>query len=202
MNQIEKALNLKKQTIVAGVDEVGRGPLAGPVVAACVVLPPGYNLKEIKDSKQLSVKKREALAKIIKKEALAYAIVAISVRDIDKLNIYQATKKAMTKAIKLVAKKIAVEHVLIDAVSLNLDIDSTVIIKGDQKSISIAAASIIAKVYRDGLMMKIDQKYPQYEFKNHKGYATKRHLELIKKYGVVACHRCSFKPVKEALDES
>ncbi len=202
MNQYEKALNKKKINIIAGVDEVGRGPLAGPVVAACVVLPVDYHLVALKDSKQLSAKKREQLASIIKENALAYGIVAISEKEIDQLNIYQASKKAMEKAVMNVAKKINIEHVLVDAMSLDINFATTAIVKGDQKSISIAAASVIAKVYRDQLMVALDQKFPQYEFKKHKGYATRRHLELIKEHGVIVHHRRSFKPVKEVLNES
>ncbi len=197
MNQYEKKLN---KNYVAGVDEVGRGPLAGPVVAACVVLPKNYNLKEIKDSKKLTDKKRKCLSEIIKKEAIGYAIVAISPKEIDRLNIYQATKKAMQKAIKEVAKKTPIDHVLIDAMPLDIEIENTSIIKGDQKSITIAAASIIAKVYRDDLMIKLDRKHPQYGFKKHKGYPTKEHLLMIKKHGIIKEHRQSYKPIKEVLD--
>ncbi len=200
MNHYEKALEKDGATVVAGVDEVGRGPLAGPVVAACVVLPPGYGFDEIKDSKQLTAKKRMAIAEIIKKEAVAYAIAVISVAEIDHLNIYQASKKAMTKAVYQVAQKVKIDHVLVDAVKLDLPFPQTALVKGDQKSITIAAAAIIAKVYRDQLMMTIDVAHPEYEFKKHKGYATKQHLALLKKHGALVHHRKSFKPVKEVLD--
>ncbi len=200
MNEYEKDLNKKNIKIIAGVDEVGRGPLAGPVVAACVVLPVNFSLPGINDSKKLSVKKRNEYAKEIKKNALAYAIVEVSSLQIDRLNIYQATKKAMVKAIVKVNQKINVEHVLIDAMPLDLEIPHTSIIKGDQKSISIAAASILAKVYRDNLMIKLDERYPQYGFKDHKGYPTKKHLQNLKKYGIIKEYRMSYQPVKEVLD--
>ncbi len=199
MRDYEDKLYLENK-VIAGVDEVGRGPLFGPVVAACVVLANDFFLEGLNDSKKLSAKKREKFNDYIIKNCLAYAIVEISSKEIDKINIYQAAKKAMIAAILKVDQKIKIDHVLVDAMPMNLKINSTSIIKGDQKSISIAAASVVAKVYRDQLMDKFDKKFPQYNFKQNRGYPTREHLVLIEKYGIVKGYRKSFKPVKEVLD--
>jgi len=181
---------------IAGVDEVGRGPLAGPVVVAAVILPLNLRIKGINDSKKLSLKKRNELYKIILNEALAVNVSFIDERVIDEINIYEATKKGMLEAIS--GLKIKPEHVLIDAMPLReLAIAHTSIIHGDALSASIGAASIIAKVTRDEYMDKMDIKYPNYGFKHHKGYCTKEHLEVLEKYGPCEIHRKSFAPVKK-----
>lgn len=181
---------------IAGVDEVGRGPLAGPVVVAAVILPLNLRIKGINDSKKLSLKKRNELYKIILNEALAVNVSFIDERVIDEINIYEATKKGMLEAIS--GLKIKPEHVLIDAMPLReLTIAHTSIIHGDALSASIGAASIIAKVTRDEYMDKMDIKYPNYGFKHHKGYCTKEHLEALEKYGPCEIHRKSFAPVKK-----
>ena len=174
--------NLYAQNIkyIGGVDEVGRGPLIGPVVAACVVLPKDFILEGLTDSKKLSEKKRDKFYDYIIEQALAYGIGIIGPEIIDEVNIYEASKLAMYEAIKHVTKQLPLEHVLIDAMPLDLDIPSTSIIKGDAKSISIAAASVIAKVTRDRMMYELDEKYPQYGFSKHKGYPTKLHVEKLK----------------------
>ncbi len=179
---------------IAGVDEVGRGPLAGPVVVAAVILPSNTRIKGIDDSKKLSAKKREELYKIISKEAIDISISFQDHKVVDKINIYEATKKGMLEAINNL--KIKPEHVLIDAMPLNeLNINHTSIIHGDALSASIAAASIIAKVTRDHYMEQMDFKYPNYGFKRHKGYCTKEHLEALEKNGPCEIHRKTFGPV-------
>ena len=197
--KFENELYEKNINYIAGVDEVGRGPLVGPVVTACVVLPKGYKLEGLTDSKKLSEKKRDEYYDIIKKDALG---IGIGIKDqdvIDDVNIYEATKLAMYEAIENTPCKI--EHVLIDAMKLDkLKVPSTSIIKGDQLSISIAAASVIAKVTRDRMMDELDKKYPEYGFKKNKGYPTKQHKEAIEKYGILKEHRKTFKPVCDNLD--
>ena len=196
----EKALYKKGVNFIGGVDEVGRGPLVGPVVAACVVLPKDFVLEGLTDSKKLSEKKRNIFAEYIKEHAICYGIGCISPEKIDQVNIYEATKLAMKEAIKKVRKKINLEHVLIDAMPLDLDIPTTSIIKGDSLSISIAAASVIAKVYRDNLMYELDKKYPEYGYANHKGYPTKKHIEAINKYGLIDGYRKTYGPVKNIIE--
>ena len=180
--------------LICGVDEVGRGPLAGPLVVAACILPPFLRIKGINDSKKLTEKKRQELYKQIIKEALYYKIVFISEEDIDNLNIYQATKKGMLEAIN--SLEVKPDHVLIDAMPLGeLEIPHTSIIHGDARCASIAAASIIAKVTRDDFMEKMDIKYPNYGFKKHKGYGTKAHIEALEKYGPCDIHRKTYNPV-------
>lgn len=193
--QYESDLIEKGIKIIAGVDEVGRGPLVGNVVASCVVLPINYQLEGLTDSKKLSEKKREEYYSIIQKDALAIGIGRVDEKTIDKINIYEATKIAMKKAIEEANKKIKIEHVLIDAMPLDITIPTTSIIKGDAKSLSIAAASVIAKVTRDHEMYELDKKYPEYDFKHNKGYGTKKHIEAIKKYGIIKEHRITYNPV-------
>jgi ribonuclease HII len=183
---------------IAGVDEVGRGPLVGPVVAAAVILPKDFQLPGLTDSKKLSEKKRNIFFDILKDQALAIGIGIIDNNKIDEVNIYQATKLAMYQAINNL--NIKPEHVLIDAMPLELDIPTTSIIKGDAKSISIAAASVIAKVTRDQMMDELDNKYPNYGFNKHKGYPTKAHLEALSKYGVIKEYRTSYKPVSDIIN--
>ncbi len=179
---------------VAGIDEVGRGPLAGPVVAAAVILPRDSAIEGINDSKKLTPQKRRDLEKAIKKDALAYSISIVSEQEIDEINIYQATLKAMGKAVGLL--KIRPEFLLVDAVTIPaLDIPQKPIIHGDAISYSIAAASILAKEARDRMMDEFDLIYPQYGFAQHKGYGTAFHLEAINKYGPCPIHRKSFGPV-------
>ena len=164
----EKELIKKNIKYIGGVDEVGRGPLIGPVVAACVVLPLNYKLEGLTDSKKLSSKKREYFYNILMKDALGVGIGIIDEKTIDKVNIYEATKLAMKDAI---AKcNCPLEHILIDAMPLKLDIETTSIIKGDLKSLTISAASVIAKVTRDRMMIEIDKKYPMYDLKHNMGY--------------------------------
>lgn len=184
---------------IGGVDEVGRGPLIGPVVAACVVLPKGFVLEGLTDSKKLSEKKRELFYDYIVKNSI-YGIGIIDADIIDEVNIYEATKLAMLEAIKNVREQVNLEYVLIDAMPLDLDIDTTSIIKGDAKSISIAAASVVAKVTRDRMMYELDDLYPNYGFKSHKGYPTKKHIEAINKYGLIPGYRKTYGPVKEILN--
>ncbi len=194
----ERDLRKSGVKLIAGVDEVGRGPLVGPVVAACVILPEKFDLDGLTDSKKLSEKKRNYFYKEINKQALSIGVGIISHNKIDKVNIYEATKLAMKKAIKNC--NIVPEHILIDAMPLDIDIPTTSIIKGDLKSITIAAASVIAKVTRDNMLYKLDKKYPMYDFKNNKGYPTKKHLEAIEKYGIIPEHRKSYGPVKKIID--
>ena len=196
----ERELREKGIKFIAGVDEVGRGPLVGSVVAACVVLPDKFNLDGLTDSKKLSEKKRDFFFDEIKRQALGIGIGIIDEKKIDEVNIYEATKLAMKMAISECNKQIKIEHVLIDAMPLELDIPTTSIIKGDLKSITISAASVIAKVTRDRMLYELDLKYPMYDFKNNKGYPTKKHLEAIAKYGIIPEHRRSYGPVKKYID--
>ena len=188
--------------VIAGTDEAGRGPLVGPVVAACVVLPNDYNNDEINDSKKLTEKKREKLYDIIMKDALAVGVSIISAKEIDEINILEASRKGMIESYKEANKKIKIDVLLTDAMKIDtLDIPVEKIIKGDAKSISIAAASIIAKVTRDRLLLELDKKYPEYGFKDHKGYPTKKHLEAIEKYGIFDEYRKTYGPVKKILEK-
>lgn len=198
---LEYENNLYKEgvTLIAGVDEVGRGPLIGPVVACACILPVNFYHIDIKDSKKLSEKKREEMYKIIKENAISIGLGIVSEKVIDEVNIYEATKIAMKEAIKNL--NITPEHVLIDAMKLELNIPSTSIIKGDAKSESIAAASIIAKVTRDHMLDEMDKEYPMYDLKNNKGYGTKKHLEALQTYGPCKYHRVSYSPVRNALNE-
>ncbi|MBQ8235024.1 MAG: ribonuclease HII [Bacilli bacterium] len=184
---------------IGGTDEVGRGPLIGPVVAACCVLPPDFELEGLTDSKKLSEKKRDMFYEYLINNTI-YGIGIVSASKIDEINIYEASRKAMMKAIDEVKKQIKLEYVLSDAMPLiDLDIPYEAIIKGDSKSISIAAASVIAKVTRDRMMIELDKQYPMYGFKKHKGYPTKEHIEAIKKYGLIEGYRKTYKPIKEML---
>lgn len=199
LHKYEHELNNKGINYIAGIDEVGRGPLVGAVVCACVVLPTNFELKGLTDSKKLSSKKRDVFYDIIMEQALGVGIGIINEKRIDEINIYQATKEGMMLAYKNVKCKI--EHVLIDAMKLDLDVPSTSIIKGDSKSITIAAASVIAKVTRDRMMDELDKKYPMYGFKNNKGYPTKEHLQAIEKCGIIDNHRRSYGPVMRIIKE-
>jgi len=197
----EKELYKEGIEYIGGVDEVGRGPLIGNVVAACCVLPKNFKLDGLNDSKKLIEKKRDEYYNYIIDNCIAYGVGKVSPEEIDKINIYEASRKAMMLAIEEVRKQINLEHVLVDAMPLpDLDIPHTPIIKGDAKSISIAAASVIAKVTRDREMYELDGKYPMYGFKNHKGYPTKKHIEAINTYGLIDGYRKTYGPVKEVVD--
>lgn len=198
--EYENELYSKGIKYIGGVDEVGRGPLIGPVVASCVVLSKDFMLEGLTDSKKLSEKKRNIFYDYIINNCVAYGIGIISPEEIDEINIYEASRKAMIIAINKVREQINLEHVLIDAMPINLDIPTTSIIKGDAKSISIAAASVVAKVTRDSMMYELDEKYPMYGFASHKGYPTKKHIEAIHKYGLIEGYRKTYGPVKEVLD--
>lgn len=197
--QYEKDLQAKGINIIGGTDEAGRGPLYGPVVAACVVLPQGFELEGLNDSKKLSEKKRNIFYDYIVENTI-YGIGIVSPEEIDKINIYEASRKAMIKAIREVQKQIPLEYVLSDAMPIDIDVPVMPIIKGDAKSASIAAASVIAKVTRDRILYEVDNKHPEYGFKNHKGYPTKKHLEAINKYGLIEGYRKTYGPIKNYIE--
>ncbi|MCE2105687.1 ribonuclease HII [Streptococcus thermophilus] len=193
----EKSLYTRGIELIAGVDEVGRGPLAGPVVAAAVILPKLCKIKGLNDSKKIPKSKHEAIYNQVMKEAVA---VGIGIKDnyvIDDVNIYEATKLAMIEAIEKLNPQ--PEHLLIDAMNLDLPIEQTSIIKGDANSLSIAAASIVAKVTRDKMMADYEQEFPGYAFAKNAGYGTKEHLSGIDKFGVTPIHRRSFEPIKSII---
>ena len=198
--EYENDLKKKGYKYIAGLDEAGRGPLYGPVVAACCVLPDNFVLEGLTDSKQLTEKRREKYFPIIKENAIAYAVGIVDEKEIDEINIYEASRKAMLKALEEVRKQINVDYVITDAMPLNIDIPSLPIIKGDAKSITIAAASVLAKVTRDHMMEEVDLKYPMYGFKKHKGYPTKAHIEALERYGVIDGYRKTYGPVKKVLE--
>lgn len=193
-HRYEKKYYNQNYTLIAGVDEVGRGPLVGPVVASAVILPKNYKLEGLTDSKKLSEKKRDYYYDIIMKDAISVGIGIIDNNKIDKINIYEATKLAMKEAINNLNPK--PEIVLTDAMKLDLTIPVEPIIKGDIKSITIAAASVIAKVTRDKMMYELDKKYPYYNFKNNKGYPTKDHIKAIEEHGIIKEHRKTYAPIK------
>jgi ribonuclease HII len=197
--QFEDELYEKGITYIAGIDEAGRGPLAGPVVAAAVILKKGAKLNYVDDSKKISEKQRQKALIEIKEHALAIGIGISSVDEIDRINIYRAAREAMHSAIKQL--KIKPEFLLIDAMPMEIDIPSRSIIKGDQKSISIAAASIVAKTTRDQYMIEMDKVFPLYNFKQHKGYGTREHIELIKRHGYTPIHRKTYEPIKSMIKE-
>ncbi len=199
MLEHENELYQKGYKLICGIDEVGRGPLLGPVVTAAVILPIGYYNPEIKDSKKLSEKKREKLFDIISENAIDIGIGIVDEKTIDEINIYEATKVAMKKAIDNL--KIKPDYVLIDAMKLDIDIPNSSIIKGDVLSESIAAASIIAKVTRDRMIDEIDKEYPMYDLKNNKGYGTKKHLDALNEYGPCKYHRYSYSPVHNSIKD-
>lgn len=197
LSHYEKELWSKGYQYIAGTDEAGRGPLMGPVVAGAVILPINYKLEGLTDSKKLSEKKREAFYEILQKDAIAIGVGIVEANEIDEINIYEASRLAMKRALNNLS--ITPDYILSDAMPLFLDIPSEAIIHGDALSISIAAGSVIAKVTRDHLIYEIDKKYPEYEFKNHKGYPTKRHLELLEKYGPLDNYRFTYKPVHDLM---
>ena len=187
----EHDLKIKeKYNLIAGLDEVGRGPLAGPVVTACVIMPYDEMIEGVYDSKRVSAKKREKLYDEILSKAIAYSITLESEKTIDEINILQATKKSMLNSYNSLSVKPDV--LLVDAVKLDVDCTTLPIIKGDMTSYAIACASIIAKVYRDRMMDEYALKYPVYDFANNKGYGTKKHIEALKQFGKCEIHRDSF----------
>lgn len=185
--------------IIIGLDEAGRGPMAGPLVVGAVIFPEGYYCEEINDSKKLTEKKREALYDLIIENALAYQIEIIDVKEVDELNVYQASKLGMLRAIEHISIK--PDYALTDAMPLGDAIEHDAIVKGDAKSLSIGAASILAKVTRDRIMKDYDKIYPEYGFAKHKGYPTKQHKEALKMFGVIPIHRRTFQPVIDVLNE-
>lgn len=179
-----------KYKLICGIDEVGRGPLCGPVVCASVIMPLENKIEGINDSKKLTAKKREFLCEEIKKQAISYSIASLDEKVIDEINILNATKKCMINALN--GLDVKPDLVLIDAVKLDIKEESLSIIKGDAKSYNIACASILAKVYRDKIMDKYHEKYPVYDFINNKGYGTKKHRDALKEFGYTDIHRKSF----------
>ena len=190
--EFEKAAVNSGFSCICGVDEAGRGPLAGPVCAAAVILPEGAVIEGLDDSKKLTEKKREKLYDIIKETAVAYSVAYGTLEEIETVNILEATYLAMNRAIE--GLNVKPDFALIDGnrVPRGIKIPCETIVKGDSKSMSVAAASVLAKVTRDHLMLEYDKKYPEYNFKKHKGYGTKEHTELIKQYGPCEIHRLSF----------
>ena len=200
MLSYEKELYAQGISLIAGVDEVGRGPLAGPVVAAAVILPKNCKIKGLNDSKKIPKKKHEEIFQAVKDKALAIGIGIMDNHVIDQVNIYEATKLAMKEAISKL--DLQPEHLLIDAMKLDLPITQTSIVKGDANSLSIAAASIIAKVTRDKIMANYDKEFPGYDFSQNAGYGTTKHLEGLEKHGVTPIHRKSFEPIKTLVAAS
>ena len=194
----EKELYAQGVQLIAGVDEVGRGPLAGPVVAAAVILPKNCKIPGLNDSKKIPKSKHQAIYQAVLDQALSIGIGVKDNRVIDQVNIYEATKLAMLEAIQEL--ELQPQHLLIDAMKLDLLISQTSIIKGDANSLSIAAASIVAKVTRDQMMTAYDQEYPGYDFAQNAGYGTAKHLQGLEKQGVTPIHRRSFEPIKSITD--
>lgn len=196
----EREFYSEEVELIVGVDEAGRGPLAGPVYAAAVVFPPSFKNEEINDSKKLSEKKREELFSLIEKEALGYGIASVSAEEIDRINIYEATKVAMKEAISQI--KVKYDLIITDAMPLKLDCPLIAMVKGDAQCLNVAAASILAKVSRDRYMEELDKKYPEYGFSHHKGYGTALHLEMLDKYGIIeGVHRKTFSPVAALINK-
>jgi ribonuclease HII len=200
MTRYERQLYEKGIEWIAGIDEAGRGPLAGPVVAAAVILPKDAYIPGLNDSKKLSEAKRETLFHAIQSCAVSIGIGVVTAAEIDEINIYEATKKAMVKAVQQLSPQ--PHYLFIDAMALPIPTPQQSIIKGDANSVSIAAASIIAKVTRDHFMKQLAKRYPQYGFDKNMGYGTRQHLEAIRTYGAIEEHRRSFSPVKEMLEET
>ena len=196
----EQQLNLQGVKLIAGIDEVGRGPLAGPVVAAAVILPENCKIPGLNDSKQVPKSQHEALYEAICQQAVSIGIGQVDEKVIDRINIYEATKVAMLQALSNLS--VAPEHVLIDAMRLDMKIPQTKLIHGDAKSASIAAASIVAKVTRDRLMRQLDAQYPGYDFAQNAGYGTKKHLEALQNLGITPIHRRTYEPIKSMLAEN
>lgn len=197
MKTYENELYAQGKKYIAGTDEVGRGPLAGPVVTAAVIFPASYENPLINDSKKLSKKQREELFEVIKREAIAFSIIYIDVKTIDEINVKAASRLGMKKAVEDL--KVKPDHVLIDYEKLDIDIDQTSIVKGDEKSLSIAAASILAKVERDRHMEALDLDFPIYGWKDNAGYGSQKHRDAIVQHGWTKHHRKSFNPVKSLI---
>ncbi len=190
-------------TWIAGFDEAGRGPLAGPVSSAGVVLPVDYHNDMINDSKKLTDKERRVLFEEIKKVAIAYSVILVPVETIDEINILEADRLGMETCLTEIMKKTQVDYLITDYMKLHTKIPTLSIAKGDATSLSVAAASILAKVTRDDYMIELDKKYPQYQFKKNKGYGTKAHLEALKQYGYVfKVHRLTFEPIKSMVNHT
>jgi ribonuclease HII len=197
MYKYERELGKRGYEFICGVDESGRGPLAGPLFVAAVILPLGKKYKYINDSKLLNEKKRKLAYEEVVTNALSISVSVATVDEIDKYNIYQSTKMKMINSIKTL--EIKPDFVLIDAMNIEEIQNKLSLIKGDRRSISIAAASVVAKVKRDEYMLQLDEKYPMYNFQKNKGYPTKQHKMLLKQFGPCNEHRKSFKPVKDLL---
>lgn len=197
--KFEKEAYQRGKKIIIGLDEAGRGPMAGPLVVGAVIFDKDFYCEDINDSKQLSEKKREVLYDFIVENALAYQIEIIDVDEVDRLNVYQASKQGMIRAIEHISLK--PDYALTDAMPLGDVIAHQAIVKGDALSMSIAAASILAKVTRDRIMKEYDLLYPEYGFAKHKGYPTLQHKEALKKYGVTPIHRRTFRPVIDVLNK-
>ena len=195
----ERELKRDGYKVIVGTDEAGRGPLIGPVVAGACYIPDGFKLDGLTDSKKLTEKKREEMYKYITQNTI-YGVGIVSPEDIDEINIYEASRKAMKIAISKVRSKIDVDYVLTDAMPIELDIPVKPIIKGDLLSMSIAAASVIAKVMRDHMMIELDSIHPEYGFKAHKGYPTRKHYDALNKYGLIEGYRLTYGPVKKILN--
>lgn len=199
MYRFEKEASSLGYKVVCGCDEAGRGPMAGPLVASCVVLNDNYVIEGLNDSKQLSAKARDRLFDEIMKHALVVEYEVISVEDVDRLNVYQASRYAMEKSIS--KSPIKIDYALTDAMPLTNGLPHKSIIKGDTLSASIAASSIVSKVIRDRIMEQYDKEYPNYGFKKHKGYCTKKHKQTIKEYGITPIHRQTFAPIIEVINK-
>lgn len=197
----EKRLWNQEYQNIAGCDEAGRGPLFGPVVACSVILPHDFKLDGLNDSKKLTEKKREEYYPVIMEKAISVGVSIVSAKEIDEINIYEASRQGMLRAIN--SMKAKPDYIITDAMPLDkfTNIPSEAIIKGDAKSITIAAASVIAKVTRDRLMYEEDKKHPEYLFAKHKGYPTKKHIELLNKYGIIDGYRHTYGPVKKYIEE-
>lgn len=196
----EKELYAQNITLIGGVDEAGRGPLVGPVVAACVILPVNYTLEGLTDSKKLTEKKRDNFYDIIMKDAISVGVGIVDAKKIDEINILEASRLAMKIAIENLSVK--PEFILSDAMKLtNIDIPYKDIVHGDALSLSIAAGSVIAKVTRDRIMYELDKQYPEYGFAKHKGYPTKAHLEMLEKYGILENYRFTYRPVRDLINK-
>ncbi|MCR8967350.1 ribonuclease HII [Streptococcus zalophi] len=200
MLSYERNLYQKGFSLICGIDEVGRGPLAGPVVAAAVILPENTLIAGLNDSKKIPKKKHHSIYQKVMESALAVGIGIIDNKAIDDINIYQASKLAMLDAVSKL--EITPDFLLIDAMTLDCDIPQEAIIKGDSKSLSIAAASIVAKVTRDQLMNDYHSQYPLYDFNSNAGYGTKKHLDALKAYGITPIHRQTFEPIKSMVNKS
>ncbi|MEX3623510.1 ribonuclease HII [Viridibacillus arvi] len=197
MTAYENQLFAEDIKYIAGIDEVGRGALAGPVVSGCVILPKDCYIPRLNDSKKVSPKLRDELYDEIMEKAIAVSIGVVEASEIDEINILQGTKKSMIQAVQKL--KVIPEHLLIDALELDIAIPQYGIIEGDSCSVSIAAASIIAKVTRDRMMIKLHEVYPDYGFNQHVGYGTKQHIQAIEEYGICIQHRKTFSPIKEMV---